>query len=294
MGAHYDGVGRSPACLLGPAGDNLCNSATDNTTGVAAVIDLVGALGSAAQPPRRSVVIAFWDDEEPQVGGSFLLGSRFYTQNPLIPLGDTVAYVNLDIQAANLRPSLRNFTFAIGAETGGSRLAELVRAATAPSSLDTRRLSSVFGQNLSDHVNFVNVGVPSVFLSDGQGPCYHRPGDSAAVVDFGKLDAQAATLKRLVGELASTDVLPTFATGNSAPTFVDASNFRDLLVALQSDLAMFPQAQASQLAGYLTQLQAIVDAGPAAFGGQQSSQVLGIAASTIQMIRGGECDGYLD
>ena len=44
---------------------------------------------------------------------------------------DTVAYVNLDIQGANLRPSLRNFSVAVGAETGGPRFRELVSDAIA-------------------------------------------------------------------------------------------------------------------------------------------------------------------
>ena len=41
--------------------------------------------------------------------------------NPLVPLAKTVAYVNFDIQGANLLPSLRNTTFAIASESGGSR-----------------------------------------------------------------------------------------------------------------------------------------------------------------------------
>ena len=53
------------------------------------------------------MVIALWDAEE-----DGLLGSAAYLANPLVPLAQTVAYVNFDIQATNISPSLRNVTVA--------------------------------------------------------------------------------------------------------------------------------------------------------------------------------------
>ena len=101
------------------AGDTICNGATDNAAGVAATLAIGRAIATQSTPPRRSVILAFWDREE-----DGLLGSQFYTQNPLVPLAATVGYVNFDIQGANLLPSLRNTTFAVAAETGGARLKE--------------------------------------------------------------------------------------------------------------------------------------------------------------------------
>ena len=81
------------------------------------------------------MIVAFWDREE-----DGLLGSLAYTQSPLVPLADTVGYVNFDIQGANLLPALRNTTFAVGAESGGTRFQDIVRAAADPQSLDTNLL----------------------------------------------------------------------------------------------------------------------------------------------------------
>ena len=39
-----------------------------------------------------------------------LLGSLHYVDNPVIPLDQTIAYLNLDIQGSNLLPSLRSTT----------------------------------------------------------------------------------------------------------------------------------------------------------------------------------------
>ena len=73
--------------------------------------------------PRRTVILAAWDREEDD-----LCGSKWYVDHPLVPLAQTVAYVNFDIQGANLLPSLQNNSFAVGAETGGATLTSLVQS----------------------------------------------------------------------------------------------------------------------------------------------------------------------
>ncbi len=287
IGAHYDHLGHS--CRDVRAGDDICNGATDNAASVAAVLQVVRSLVAAPQPPRRSVIVALWDREE-----DGLVGSRYYTQHPLIPLADTVAYVNLDIQGSNLRPSLRNFSFAVGAESGGTRLQQIVQDAITPSTLGTRELSVVFGQGRSDHVNFINVGVPTVFFSDATGPCYHTDSDDDAVVDYGKLNAQIGILQRTVQTLATTNTLPTFTpTGTPLATYADALVLRDAIDALQVDLALFPPATATQLAGYQVELDAIADAGPAAFDSTAMIRVLNIAAASVTAFTQGPCDGFL-
>jgi hypothetical protein len=287
IGAHYDHVGHS--CRDQRAGDDICNGATDNATSVAAVLQVVRSLVDAPQPPRRSVIVALWDREE-----DGLVGSRYYTQHPLIPLADTVAYVNLDIQGSNLRPSLRNFSFAVGAESGGTRLQQIVQDAITPSTLGTRELSVVFGQGRSDHVNFINVGVPTVFFSDATGPCYHTDSDDDAVVDYGKLNKQIGILQRTVQTLASTNALPTFTpTGTPLATYADALVLRDAIDSLQVDLALFPPATATQLVGFRVELDAIADAGPAAFDNDAMIRALNIAASSVTAFTQGPCDGFL-
>ena len=66
------------------------------------------ALRSLPTPPRRSVVLALWDAEE-----DGLLGSLYYVNHPIVPLTQTVAYVNFDILGQDLVPSLRANSFAV-------------------------------------------------------------------------------------------------------------------------------------------------------------------------------------
>ena len=133
-----------------------------------------------------------------------------------MPLADTVAYVNFDIQGANLSPSLRNSSFAVAAESGGERFQSIVRSAINASTLDTDQLSSIFGQNRSDYVSFLAKQVPSVFFTDATGPCYHTNDDEIGIVDFDKLDQQIAIALRVTRELAGTDDPPEFTPGYAA------------------------------------------------------------------------------
>ena len=198
VGAHYDHLdSRSLAsgrCSIANApGGAICPGATDNAAGVGVVLGVGRALTQLSQPPRRSVILALWDAEE-----DGLLGSLYYVNHPLVPLAKTIAYVNMDIQGADLLPTLRDISFAVGAETGGSALGAFVSQAVAAEKLETLPVSFIFGQLRSDYANFVLRGrVPTVFFSDSTGGCYHTTGDTFDVVDTRKLATQSRIAFRL-------------------------------------------------------------------------------------------------
>ena len=183
VGAHYDHLGSS--CRTSDPADTICNGATDNTAGVAALLAIARAIKGQANPPRARSILAVWDREE-----DGLLGSKYYTEHPVVPLADTVGYVNFDIQGANLLP------------TSATRPSPWPRRPAAPASrrssaeaadeqpLDTSMFSSIFGQYRSDYASLISAGVPSVFFTDANGPCYHTAQDEYDVVDFYKLEQQ--------------------------------------------------------------------------------------------------------
>jgi hypothetical protein len=281
VGAHYDHLG---SCAVSEPGDTVCNGATDNATGVAVALAVADAV--ARQPVARSVLIALWDAEE-----DGLLGSAHYVANPLVPLADTVAYVNLDIQGANLRPAIRHLTFAIAGETGGPVLQDMVTDAAAGSTLDTIALSSIFGQFRSDYASFVNVGVPSVFFSDSTGPCYHTNDDEYGIVDFAKLGQQIGTTERLTRALANTASPPTFT---SAPLVVFADVVELERVSLEALPGTAPgSADRAAVEAALAVYSPIVAAGPAAFDAGDVSAVLVATLGLVDALTSGECDGFL-
>jgi hypothetical protein len=286
VGAHYDHLGSS--CTYKSSGDTICNGATDNAAGVSATLEIARAL-AAGPKPRRSVVLALWDGEE-----DGLVGSRYYTDHPLVPLADTVGYVNFDIQGANLSPSLRNTSFAVGSETGGATLQQIVHSAIGASTLNTETLSSIFGQNRSDYVNFTAKQVPTVFFTDATGPCYHTNDDEIGIVDFAKLDQQAAIALRVTRELANAATPPSFVSGAPLATYADAGVLQRAAEQIWNDRDRFSAQDQQTISDIRDELTQIVADGKAAFGRDDVSTVLSDAATVvISILPKGPCDGFL-
>lgn len=281
VGAHYDHLG---SCPSEPSG-RVCNGATDNATGVAAVLAIGRALTRLPEPPRRSVLLALWDAEE-----DGLLGSRYYVDNPLVPLESTVAYVNFDILGSVLVPSLRWVSFAIGSETGGEDFAELVQWAIDREGLGTQRLSYIFGQLRSDYASFGDAGVPTVFFSDSTGACYHKTGDDLHLVDEGKLRAQSRLAFRLVAALAEEPGRPRFVPPSAdLATYEDAVALAEVISTGQRDLRLFSPATQAELERILVDIERVVADGPADFGPDDIQVALGAAVSTINALTSLEC-----
>jgi hypothetical protein len=281
VGAHYDHVG---TCESSPSG-SICNGATDNATGVAAVLAIGRAISRLPEPPRRSVVLALWDAEE-----DGLLGSRYYVEHPLVPLESTVAYVNFDILGSDLLPSLADVSFAIGAETGGGDFADLVQWAIDQERLDTHRLSYIFGQLRSDYANFVAVEVPTVFFSDSTGACYHKTGDDVHRVDQSKLRQQSRIAFRIVGVLAEQPSRPHFTPPNPAlATYEDAVAIAEVLEMGMRDLRVFPRDVRPDLLDIAVELEGIVADGPEAFDADSIQITIDTAASTIEALTELDC-----
>jgi len=287
IGAHYDHVGSG--CILLEAGDTICNGATDNAAGVAAVLAAGRTIAALPDAPRRSVILALWDREE-----DGLLGSQYYVQNPLVPLADTIAYINFDILGSNLLPSLKTFSFAISGETGGAELLGLVDAAVAGINLGTRKLSFIFGQARSDYLNFVNAGVPSVFFGDATGPCYHTNQDEVSVVDFDKLSKQSLIGYNLATALIDTTTPPTFVSPSSAlATFDDAVVLNDAINAATADLGMLSAPDQATVLARQAELNAIVADGAGSFDSADVLVLLGSALDLLAILATIPCDGFL-
>ncbi|MEZ5743169.1 MAG: M28 family metallopeptidase [Sphingomonadaceae bacterium] len=85
--AHWDHLGR---CKPDETGDDICNGAVDNATGTAALVALADAHKRAGAPERSLLFLAVTAEEQG------LLGSKFYADNPVYPLSQTVGGVNMD------------------------------------------------------------------------------------------------------------------------------------------------------------------------------------------------------
>jgi hypothetical protein len=279
IGAHYD--------HLGASGPVIYNGAADNAAGVAVVLAVGAAINALPTPPRRSVILALWDAEE-----DGLAGSLAYVNAPLAPLVSTVAYVNLDIQGANLLPSLQNTSFAIAAESGGTALQSLVQDAVMRESVDTRLLTRALGQDRSDHAVLIESGVPSVFFSDATGACYHTPNDDISVVDLRKLREQSQIAFRITLALAEAATPPALVPP-SGVVYDDAVEIADVLDGAVADIGLFAPAEQTTLLSQQATVRAIADAGPGNFDALDAINVLLAAEAALDALATLECDGFL-
>ncbi len=170
VGAHLDHIGmgyfgsRSGSGKLHPGAD-------DNATGSAAVLllaDLVNRSYAELSEgdDARSVLFMCFDAEE-----SGLNGSRYYSNNPIVPIQDHAAMINFDMIGRVLNKRL----VVSGLETGEG-LTEALEPILASSGLDIVRPPNMSGA--SDHTSFYTKGVPVLFsiIADFHTD-YHTPGD---------------------------------------------------------------------------------------------------------------------
>jgi Zn-dependent M28 family amino/carboxypeptidase len=152
---HWDHLGVG---LPDAKGDKIYNGAVDNATGIASLIELGRAFAQAPKPDRSVVFLAVTAEEKG------LLGSEYYSANPLYPLAKTVAVLNVD--ALSPHGLTRNFT------TSGSakqelldQLVETAKKWNLSYSPDPKPEAGYFFR--SDHFPFAKRGVPAVSYGSG-------------------------------------------------------------------------------------------------------------------------------
>ena len=88
LGAHYDHVGVGAAVN----GDTVYNGADDDGSGTSALLAMAEALAKAKARPKRSALFVWHAAEE-----KGLLGSRYFTAYPPLPLENIVTQINIDM-----------------------------------------------------------------------------------------------------------------------------------------------------------------------------------------------------
>jgi len=154
--AHLDHLGVIP----GAAGeDEIYNGALDNAAGIATLLETARVLAAERGQLKRSVLFIAVTAEE-----KGMLGASYYAANPTLPIDSLVANVNLDMPLL-LYPFADVVAF--GAEH--SDLKETVSKAAGLAGIelaaDPMPEQALFVR--SDHYQFVQKGVPSVFLVTG-------------------------------------------------------------------------------------------------------------------------------
>lgn len=219
--AHWDHLGIGKPVL----GDSIYNGAADNATGCGLLLELARAWSAQSPKPKRSAVFLAVTAEE-----KGLLGSKFYTRSPLIPLSKTALNLNMDMI---LPLGVPQSVVVTGADR--TSIWPTVKAAAEKNHLeietDQRAHLGIFYR--SDHFSMARAGVPAFSVGSGMkvtgkpndfatkahkdfnDKAYHSPQDEFQPDwDFSGFVKLAEFMLDVARDVANTNQLPTWNVGD--------------------------------------------------------------------------------
>jgi len=206
ISAHYDHVGIKNG--------EIYNGADDDGSGTVALIEMAKAFAKAKKDghgPKRSILFLHVTGEE-----HGLHGSRYYSENPLFPIANTIADINIDmIGRRDVEHSkTNNYVYVIGADRLSSDLHNIVVAQNEKYTnvdLDFKfndpKDPNHFYER-SDHYNFAKHGIPSVFFFNGVHEDYHQKGDEPEKIEYDALTKRTKLAFVVAWELANRENRP--------------------------------------------------------------------------------------
>lgn len=203
ISCHYD--------HLGTKDGDIYNGADDDGSGTTALLELAETFAQAkrdGEGPRRSILFMAFSGEE-----KGLLGSEFYAENPVIPMKQTFANLNIDmigrIDSGHAPDS--NYVYLIGSDKISKRLhevSELTNKMYSGLTLDYTYNDENDPNRFyyrSDHYNFAKNGIPVIFYFTGVHEDYHRPTDTVEKIMFTKMRSIVQLIFHTAWELSNMD-----------------------------------------------------------------------------------------
>ena len=227
--AHWDHLGVGAPVN----GDTIYNGALDNATGVATVLEIAKALKQAQPQPKRSFLFLMVTAEE-----KGLIGSEYYSLNPLYPLAKTVANINID--GVNQWGRTKDISVVgLGASELDDYLLQAAQEQGRTITADAEPEKGFYYR--SDHFNFAKQGVPALDPDSGidyvgksadwgkakrdeyTDKDYHAPSDEVkADWDLSGAVDDAQLLMAVGYRVANADRMPEWRAGNEFKAKRDA------------------------------------------------------------------------
>lgn len=209
IGAHLDHLGVSTRGTF--------YGADDNGSGSTAALLIGSAIAQNPIKPKRSVIIALWSHEE-----SGLLGSQYYADHPVVPMEDTVAYLNMDMVGRNcnykpwgeLAENNVDGVFCGSAKLWSPDLYNLMHEANKFVNLNLRDDKEDRTMR-SDTGSFAAHDVPILKAFTGEHEDYHKTTDTLEKINWVKLINISKWLYLGAQTLANQSSRPAFVRGAS-------------------------------------------------------------------------------
>jgi Zn-dependent M28 family amino/carboxypeptidase len=206
ISAHYDHIGVQDGKIF--------NGADDDGSGTVALLEIAQAFKIAQKKghgPKRSILILHVTGEE-----HGLHGSRFYSENPLFPLANTITNINIDMigRRDEFHKNSNDYVYLIGSDYLSSDLFKICEESNKKyiNTFIDYKFNDKNDPNRfyyrSDHYNFAKNGIPSVFLFNGVHEDYHQESDEVDKIEFDALTKRTQLAFVIAWELANGDRRP--------------------------------------------------------------------------------------
>lgn len=206
ISAHYD--------HMGIMNEQTYYGADDNASGTATVMEIARLFQDAitrGQKPKRSILFLHVTGEE-----FGLHGSRYYVENPILPLQNTIANLNIDMvgRRSYEYKGNKDYIFLIGSDklsTDLHNISEAVNTKTVQLDLDYTYNDPNHPERIyyrSDHYNFVKNGIPAIFYYNGPHEDYHQPTDTPDKIDYELLQKRAQLIFNTAWDLVNRKEKP--------------------------------------------------------------------------------------
>jgi hypothetical protein len=217
VGAHYDhlGKGYQSGSLSADSKNQIHNGADDNASGTTGLIELARHFAANGKSEKHNILFMAFSGEE--LG---LLGSKYFTDSPTIPLTSVSAMINMDMIGR-----LDETKGVIISGWGTSP----VWGKVIPSIADREKIRYTVdssGVGASDHTSFYLKNIPVVQFFTGSHGDYHKITDDADKIN---VEGEAKILKLIAGVLEQVDAetkKPEFLIAGNAHAGRTTSNFK--------------------------------------------------------------------
>ncbi len=204
ISAHYDHVGIDKD-------GNVFNGADDDGSGTVSVLEIAEAFAKAKKEgkgPKRSILFLHVTGEE-----KGLYGSKYYTENPVFDLDNTVANLNIDmvgrIDENHEGADKQNYVYLIGSDRLSSDLHKVSEEAN--KKYVNLNLDYTYNDRndpnrfyfRSDHYNFAKHNVPIIFYFNGVHEDYHKITDTPDKIEYDLMEKRARLIFYTAWEVAN-------------------------------------------------------------------------------------------
>ena len=197
---------------IGTHEGEINNGADDDGSGTVTLLEIAEAFQKAVadgNTPKRSIIFLHVTGEE-----KGLLGSKYYVNNPLYPLANTIVNLNIDMVGRTDPKRVSdnpNYIYLIGSDrlsTELHRISEEVNKATVNIDLDYTYNAHDDPNRFyfrSDHYNFAKNNIPVIFYFNGTHDDYHKPTDTVEKIEFDLMKTRARLIFATAWELANRE-----------------------------------------------------------------------------------------